>query len=117
MQQVGVATGHQQRHTLGQRPVLVHVGRQVAAQMVDGVERHAPGGRIRLGRSHSHQQGARQARPDGGRDNVGLLQAGGVQCAAHRRPERLQVCARSDLGHDTAVPDVFVDAGGHLVGQ
>ena len=31
--------------------------------------------------------------------------------------ERLQVRPRRDLGHHPAEPDVFVDAGGHLVGQ
>ena len=109
--------GDQQPDALRQRAVLVDVGGQVPAEMVDRVERHLPRGRVRLGRSHPDQQGTGQPGPDGGRDDVGLVDARRVQGAAHRRAQRLQVRARRDLGHHAAEPGVLVDAGGHLVGQ
>ena len=102
---------------LRQRAVVVHVGGEVPAEVVDRVERHLPGDRIGLGRGHSHQQGAGQPGPDGGRDDVRLGDARRVQGAAHGGPQRLQVRARRDLGHHAAEPGVLVDAGGHLVGQ
>ncbi len=117
MQQVGVAPGHQQRHTLGQRSVFVHVGGQMPAQMVDGVERHSPRSRIRFGRSDSHQQRAGQPGPDGGRDDIGPVQTGARQRATHGGTKRLQVRPGGDLGDHAAEPDVLVDAGGDLVGQ
>ena len=63
VQQVGVPAGHQQADALGQRTVVVDVGGQVTAEMVDGVEGHLPCHRICLGRSHSHQQRAGRPGP------------------------------------------------------
>ena len=117
VQQVGVAAGDQQADAFRQRAVVVDVGGEVPAEVVDRVERHLPGDRIGLGRGHSHQQGACQPGPDGGRDDVRLGDARRVQCAAHGGPQRLQMRPRRDLGHHAAEPGVFVDAGGHLVGQ
>ncbi|CNV66357.1 Uncharacterised protein [Mycobacterium tuberculosis] len=112
-----MSSGHQQRHTLGQRPVFVDVGGQVPAQMIHRIERHPPSSRICLGRSHSHQQGAREPGTDGGRDNVWLFQAGGRQRAAHRGTQCLQVRTGGNLGDHAAEPNMLVDTGSHLVGQ
>ena len=109
--------GHQQADAFRQRPVVVYVGGQVAAQVVDGVERNLPRGRICLGRSNSHQQRTGKPGTDGGRDDVGLVHARGLQGAAHGRAERLQVRPRRDLGNHAAEPGVLVDAGGDLVGE
>ena len=87
------------------------------AEVVDGVERDTPRSRICLGRSNSHQQGAGQPGPDGGRDDVGPIQTGSRPVRGAWRAERLQVRTGGDLGYDPAEPDVLVDAGGHLVGQ
>ncbi len=112
-----MAATDQQTDAFRQRAVVVHVGGEVATQVVDGIERHLPGDRVRLGRGNSHQQGAGQPGPDGGGDDVGLGDARGVQGAAHGGSQRFQVRPRRDLGYHAAEPDVFVDAGGHLVGQ
>jgi len=94
-----------------------HVGGQVPAEVVDREERHLPCDRVRLGRGDAHQQGACQPRTDGGRDDIRLGDARRVQRAAHGRPKCLEVCTRGDLGHHTAESHVFVDAGGHLIGE
>jgi len=112
-----VPAGDQQAHTLGQRPVVVDVGGEVPAEMVDGVERHSPGGGVGLGGGDADQQRSGKAGTDGGGHDVGLVDAGGGQRAPHGRTQRLQMRPRGDLGHHPAVARVFVDAGGHLVGQ
>ena len=117
VQQVGVPAGHQQPNALRQRAVVVDVGGEMPAEVVDRIERHLPGAGIRLGGGDTHQQGAGQPRSDGGGDDVGLGDARRVQRAAHGGAQRLQVRARRDLGHHAAEPGMLVDAGRHLVGQ
>ncbi len=85
--------------------------------LVDRVERHSPRSRIRFGRSNSHQQRTGQPGPNGRSDDIGPIQTGARQRAAHGGTKRLQVCPRSDLRNHAAEPDVLVHAGRHLVGQ
>lgn len=110
-------TRDQQAHAFRQRPVVVDVGGQVPAQVVDAVERDVPAGGVRLGGGHPDQQCPGQPRSDGRGDDVGALDARGVQGAAHGRPQGFQVRTRGDLGDDAAVAGVLVDAGGDFVGQ
>ena len=97
--------------------MVVDIGGEMPAEVVDGVERHTPGRGVGLGSSHAHHQGAGQAGSDGGGDDIRPVDTGGRQRPTHGGAQCLQVCAGGDLGHHTAVPGVLVDTGGHLVGQ
>jgi hypothetical protein len=97
--------------------VVEDVRREVAAQVVDTVERNPPCDRIRLGRSDSHQQRTGQSRADRGRDDVRFVHVRGREGPAHRRAQRLEVCAGGDLGYHPAEARVLVHARGNLVGE
>ena len=112
-----MSAGHQQPDALGKRTVLVHVGGEMTAQVVDRVERHIPRCRVGLSRGDADQQCSREARPDGGGDGIRTVDVGCGQRPAHRRSECLKMCARRDLRDDAAEAGVFVDAGSHLVGE
>ncbi len=89
----------------------------MTAEVVDGVERHSPGRRVRLGGSHSDQQRTGQAGPMVARRMSGCRFRRWPAPGAMVGPSASRVCARGDLGHHAAVAGVLVDAGGHLVGQ
>ena len=119
-QQRGVPAGHQQGHRLvGQRAVLKLIHGDVRGQMVDAVQRLAECERVRLGGGHADQQRALQARPGRNRDRVdlGRRDTGLGQRAVEGRDHRLQVRPAGHLGHHAAEPGVFLDAGGHRVGE
>lgn len=97
--------------------MVVDVGGQMPAEVVDGVERRSPGRRIRLRRSHPDQQRPGQSGPDRGRDHVGPVDRTVDSARRTVRTERLEMGPRGDLRNHAAVTGVLVDAGGHLIGQ
>lgn len=89
----------------------------MSTEMVHAVERHAPGQCQPLGGRHPDQERTGQPGPDGRRDDVGSLHPGKVQRAPCGDAQRFQVRAGSDLRHHSAETRMFLDTGGHLVGQ
>ena len=112
-----MSTGNQQGHARGHRTVFERVDGNVTTEVIDRVEGHTPRSRIRFGSSDADQQGARETRTDRHRYRVRAVDIGGSQCTPHRRHDRFEMCTRGHLGHYTAVPCVFVDAGRDLVGE
>ncbi len=112
--------GHQQRdHRRRKRAVLKLVHGDMRGQVVNPVQRLAECERIRLGGGHPDQQRALQARPGRDGDRVDLRRAdtGPGERALEGRDHRLQVRPAGHLGHHTAEPRVFLDAGSYRVGQ
>ena len=117
VQEMGVATRDEECDAFGHRPVFECVDGDVPAEMIHRIERYIPRQRIRLGRSNSDEQRAREARPDGDGDGIRLDDPGGFTRPLHSRHDRFQVGTRGDLGHHSPEACVLVDTRGHLVGQ
>ena len=116
LKQLCVTTGDQQRDGVRQLALPFQVGhRHVAAQVVDAVERHAPGRGVRLRSRRTHQQCPGKTRANRGRHRIGFFNAGFCQRGIHHLRHRLQMCARGDLGYHPTENGVLLHRRGNLV--
>lgn len=115
-----MAAGDDQHHAgVGQRPVLQGVGRDVAGQVVDSVERPTERVGEGLGAGQPDLEGAREAGAGGDGYRVELVgaQPGAVEGLADDGVEGVQVGPGRDLRDDPAETGVLVHAGGDDVGE
>src|SRR3970040_1634986 len=91
-------------------PLLKQDGVDVAFEVLDANERLGERPGHGLGVSEADEEGADQARSlrDGDGVHVGVAQAGALEGLAHDRDDFLEVGARGQLGHHTAVLAVQV---------
>ena len=89
--------------------------RNVAAEVVNAVERHAPGRGIGLGGRGSHQQGTGQARSHGGGDGIRLFDARLIQRRLHDLRHGLKVGTGGDFRDDAAETRMLLHGGSNGV--
>ena len=125
-QDLGVPAGDQQRAQVRGQVVplrgphaVQHAHAHVRHEVVDAVEGRAEGRGQRLRPRDPHHERARQTRAGGDGDRVEVREGdvGGVQGAADRGHEGLEVGAGGDLRDHAAEAHVLLHGGGDLVGQ
>ncbi len=116
LEELGVPAGNEERDGVAKWRTLEVGHGDVPTEVVDPVERDAPGGGVGLGGRSADEEWPGKSRTDRRGDGIGAVDPGLFEGLVHDGAHGFEVGAGGDLRDDTAEAGVLVHGARHRVG-